>query len=122
MMFVITAEVAFMVRGNLVLDPAGGVINLDDINEDYNNIERALTGITVPSGGDCNRKRRQTDWALVDDNSYDSTLYVKMENNGAINLTGNNSTAIYVNNGQIDGYATVSSIGNGGIGLFWRKR
>ena len=108
---------AFMVRGNLVLDPAGGVINLDDINEDYNNIERALTGITVPSGvtvtgsGD-----RQT--ALVDDNSYDSTLYVKMENNGTINLTGNNSTAIYVNNGQIDNKGTVSSIGNGGIGLF----
>ncbi len=108
---------AFMVRGSLVLDPAGGMINLDDADEDYNNIERALTGIIVPVGITIKGSMAgQT--ALVDDNSYDSTLYVKMDNSGTVSLTGNNSTAVYVNNGQIDNNGIISSTGNGSIGLF----
>ena len=108
---------AFMVRGTLVLDPATGTINLDDANEDYNNIERALTGIIVPNGVSITGSL-DGQVALVDDNSYDSTLYVKLENNGIINMSGKNSTAIYANNGQIDNNSFIYATGKGSIGLF----
>ena len=108
---------AFLLRGTLALDPSSGTVNLDSLTEDYNLIEKALTGITV-NGGVTVSGSNANQVALMDDNSYENTLYVKMNNNGTIALNGANSTGIYANRGEIKNNGLIQVTGDKNIGIF----
>ena len=110
-------KTAFLLSGQLILNPVSGTISLDDPNEIYNNIDRALTGVTVNTGVSLNGYS-DNQIAILDDNSYESTLYVNHINNGSINLTGNSSTGIYANRGTITNNGLLNITGENGIGLF----
>ena len=108
---------AFLLRGTLVLNPTLGTIDLDNAADIYNNVERALTGVTVNLGVVINGTLPDQ-VAISDDNSYDPGSYVKFTNNGTINLTGNTSTGMYANNGIINNNGPINVTGQNGIGIF----
>ena len=112
-------KAAFLLRGKLVLNPTSGIIDLDDPNELYNNVERALTGVTVNLGVSINGSL-DNQIAILDDNSYEPTtaFYVNMINDGTINLIGKSSTGIYTNYGTITNNGLLSVTGQSGIGIF----
>ena len=107
-------------KGTLVLDTVG-TINLDDPDDIYSNTEKASTGITVNSGvniiGTMNGQA-----ALSGKDQYRGTsggsTYVVMNNNGSINLSGDNSIGIYTDNGIINNFSEVNAIGDNSAGLF----
>jgi hypothetical protein len=107
-------------KGILELDTVG-TINLDDPNDIYSNIDKAATGITV-NNGTIVRGSKDGQVALGGKDQYRGTTggstYVIMNNNGTIDLSGNDSIGIYADNGIINNTSSVKLSGNNSAGLF----
>ncbi|WP_147368869.1 hypothetical protein, partial [Fusobacterium necrophorum] len=91
-------------------------VNLDDVNAPYNKLEIASSSISNDKEIK-GTKQEQTAIAQVNAMSGNKAA-VTIVNNGTINLSGANSTAIYAKNGIIENIGKIVALGNHSIGIY----
>ena len=114
-----TGSNAYLWKGILELDSIFGTartVDLDNSEDFYNKVEKSVSGVLVNSGVSVNGTLAGQ-IGFADINPY-TTIYVKMTNNGTINLTGADSLGIYTDNGEITNNSVLNVTGQNGLGLF----
>lgn len=115
-----SGEQASLWKETLILDPVSNLIDLDNLNDLYNKTKTSLTEEIVNTGVLVKGENPNT-IALKGNNSEEAVRYIKFNNNDTINLSGDTSIAIYVNNGengtQIENFNTIE-IGSQSTGIY----
>ncbi|MCP1222941.1 hypothetical protein [Sebaldella sp. S0638] len=111
-----TGKDAYLWKGGLIVDSSYGTINLDNPSNALNSVDRSAVGVTLSTGVTL-KGTQSSQIGLADVDIYNMN-YVKMVNNGSVDLSGSNSIGIYTNNGTITNNGTVSATGTNSAALY----
>jgi hypothetical protein len=111
-----TGKDAYLWKGSLIVDGSYGLIDLDNPSNALSNVERSAVGVTLNTG--VTLKGTQAGQIGLADVDIYSMNYVKMINNGIIDLAGSDSVGIYTDNGTITNNGSVSVKGINSAALY----